>query len=177
MATLLVGASASARGQAAAAGASSARAAAAMQPAGPAQLDDLLSRLGSSRDEHESSAIEERLFEIWSKSGDAEADSVFNLGLVAMAYRDLAHAEEMFIKATERAPNFIEAWNRLGSVHYLEGEYAEALRDADRTLLIERRHFGALAGRGMVLVALGDERGALMSFELALSVNPASAGL
>jgi hypothetical protein len=40
--------------------------------------------------------------------------------------------------------------------------------------MLERRHYGALAGRGMVLMALGDDSAALTSFELALSVNPAS---
>jgi len=139
-----------------------------------AQLDDLFTRLEACRSADEASRLEDRLFEIWSKSGDSRADSLFNLGLVALSYRDYAQAETYFTGAVDRAPEFVEAWNKLASVHYLQGEYDEALRAADHTLMLERRHYGALAGRGMVLMALGDDSAALTSFELALSVNPAS---
>lgn len=149
----------------------------AMTAARAAQLDDLLGRLKGANDEREASQLEDRIFEIWSRSGDAQADSLFNQGLAALAYRDYARAQELFTGATQRVPEFVEAWNKLASVRYLQGDFSQAMRDADHTLLLERRHYGALAGRGLVLVALGDERGALTSFEMALAVNPASANI
>jgi tetratricopeptide (TPR) repeat protein len=142
-----------------------------------AMLDDLLLRLHRCSDAQEASQLEDRIFELWSKSGDAEADSIFSQGLAALAYRDYPRAQSLFEQATQRAPDYVEAWNKLASVHYLQGDLSEALRDADHTLMLERRHYGALAGRGMVLAALGDERGALTSFEMALAVNPASPSL
>jgi tetratricopeptide (TPR) repeat protein len=142
-----------------------------------AMLDDLMLRLHRCADEREATQLEDRIFELWSKSGDAQADSIFSQGLVALAYRDYPRAQSLFEEATQRVPAFVEAWNKLASVRYLQGDFSEALRDADHTLMLERRHYGALAGRGMVLVALGDERGALTSFEMALAVNPASASI
>lgn len=138
------------------------------------QLDGLFARLEACRSAEEGARIEQRIFEIWSRSGDAVADSIFDAGVAALAYRDLGQAHAMFAEAVSRSPGFVEAWNKLAAVDYLAGDYTEALRDADHTLLIEQRHYGALEGRGLVLVALGDESAALTSFELALSLNPSS---
>ena len=51
-------------------------------------------------------------------------------------------------------------------------EYDAALRDIDRALAIEPRHFGALCGRGMVLEKQGDMARAIEAYKDALAVHP-----
>ncbi len=46
------------------------------------------------------------------------------------------------------------------------------LEDIEQVLVREPRHFGALAGLGMIMQDIGDEKRALDAFRKALAVNP-----
>lgn len=52
------------------------------------------------------------------------------------------------------------------------GEFEASIRDVDRTLALEPRHFGALSGLGQIYLALGEGWEALKAFESAIRVNP-----
>ena len=45
-----------------------------------------------------------------------------------------------------------------------------------KTLALEPRHFGAIAGMGLIFMQLGDERGALKAFQEVLKIPPHSPG-
>src|SRR6478752_2530229 len=69
-------------------------------------------------------------------------------------------------------PDYVEAWNRRATLYYLKSDYAHSLQDIEQVLVREPRHFGALAGLGMIMQDLGDEKRALDAFRKALAVNP-----
>ena len=69
-------------------------------------------------------------------------------------------------------PDYIEGWNRRATLHYLKNDYTHSLEDIQQVLIREPRHFGALAGLGMIMQDIGDERRALEAFRRALAVNP-----
>ena len=71
-----------------------------------------------------------------------------------------------------RAPGWAEAWNKRATALYLAGEHDRSLSDIDRVLALEPRHFGALAGMGLIRIAKGQYREALDAFRRALAVNP-----
>ncbi len=75
-------------------------------------------------------------------------------------------------QASDLAPNFAEPWNRRASLAYTAKDYAGAISAIQETLKREPRHFGALAGKGMVKEAMGDEQGALDAFKQALAIDP-----
>jgi Tfp pilus assembly protein PilF len=54
----------------------------------------------------------------------------------------------------------------------MQNDYTHSLEDIEQVLSREPRHFGALAGLGMIMQDLGDDRRALDAFRKALAVNP-----
>src|SRR5207302_8508291 len=69
-------------------------------------------------------------------------------------------------------PNYVEAWTRRATLYYLQNDYAHSLADIQQVLVREPRHFGALAGLGMIMRDLGDDKRALDAFRKALAINP-----
>jgi tetratricopeptide (TPR) repeat protein len=69
-------------------------------------------------------------------------------------------------------PDYVEGWNRRATLYYLQNDYTRSLQDIEQVLRREPRHFGALAGLGMIMQELGDDRRALDAFRKALAVNP-----
>jgi len=51
-------------------------------------------------------------------------------------------------------------------------EYDRSLADIDKVLALEPRHFGALAGRGLIHIAKENYRAALDDYRRARAVNP-----
>ena len=69
-------------------------------------------------------------------------------------------------------PDYIEGWNRRATLYYLQNDYTRSLEDIEQVLVREPRHFGALAGLGMIMQELGDDKRALDAFRKALAINP-----
>ena len=97
-------------------------------------------------------------------------------GINAMSRNDMRAALGKFDQIVKIAPAFAEGWNKRATVHYLLGNYPESLHDIEKTLNLEPRHFGALSGRGLVLLELDQLKGALESFESALEIYPKATG-
>ncbi len=83
-----------------------------------------------------------------------------------------ALAMPMLDELVARAPNWAEAWNKRATALYLAGEHDRSLADIERVLDLEPRHFGALAGMGLIHIARGQYREALAAYRRALTVNP-----
>ena len=72
----------------------------------------------------------------------------------------------------ESYPNYAEGWNQRATVRFLVGDYEGALADVEEVLKHEPRHFGALAGRGMIYFQQGRLPLAQLSVRNALRVHP-----
>ena len=115
---------------------------------------------------------ETALWQVWSRSGDEEADRLFAIGVEQMAARQGEAAVETFTRVIERKPEFAEGWNKRATVYYLLGEYEKSRADCDEVLKRNPHHFGALSGYGMIYLQLDQPERALGYFERALGVNP-----
>ena len=145
-------------------------------PAGARQddprLDALFERLLAATEFAETRRIESSIWGIWFESDDENLDALMARGSMAMYSRAYEAALESFDAIVESAPDFAEGWNMRATLFYKMGRYAESIRDIERTLGLEPRHFGALSGMGLISMELGDEAAALDWFERALVVNP-----
>jgi tetratricopeptide (TPR) repeat protein len=140
------------------------------------RLEALFAQLKAAPDAQAAQAFEEAIWGIWTRSDDTVIGLLMQQGLDAMARRDLRVALGKFDQIVKIVPGFAEGWNKRATVHYLLGNHAASLSDIAETLKLEPRHFGALSGRGLVLLQLDEPTGALESFESALEVYPKMIG-
>ena len=94
-------------------------------------------------------------------------------GTTLVNNQKLNEAIIMFSKVIELDPNWAEAWNKRATLFYLIGEYQKSQNDIDKVLDLEKRHFGALAGQGLVNIELQNYEKAIKSYEDAMKIYPA----
>ena len=136
------------------------------------RLDGLFSRLHDARNPAVAKRTEREIWAIWHETPDDKSFEIMRAARRSLDSGDFATAIQRLGELVTYAPDFAEAWNQRAIVLYLAEDYAGALRDIERTLALEPRHFGALSGRGQVYLQLDELEMALESFELALERNP-----
>jgi tetratricopeptide (TPR) repeat protein len=117
-------------------------------------------------------AADAAMWEVWSRSGEAEVDSLFADGVQQMSEGRWDDAVGTFTRIIARKPDFAEGWNKRATVYYLMGDYRKSLADCDEVVKRNPLHYGALSGYGMIYTQLDQPRLALDYFERALAVNP-----
>jgi tetratricopeptide (TPR) repeat protein len=142
-----------------------------------ARLDALFAALQAAPTPGEGKAIERRIWNEWLISGDPEIDKLMRAALIAMDIRAFNSAIAVLDRIVTEKPDFAEGWNKRATVYYYVDEYDRSLADIERTLALEPRHFGALAGLGMIMQDTGNIRGAIAAFEQAVAVNPSLTNL
>lgn len=138
------------------------------------RLDELFESLQEIREPEALQRVESEIWGIWLQSEQDGIDTLMRQGINAMHRRDLDTALARFDEITEQAPEFAEGWNKRATVYYLRGELEESVKDIQRTLALEPRHFGALSGMGLIFMKLGDTAGALEAFQGVLEIHPHS---
>jgi len=136
------------------------------------RLDGLFEKLRTTANPSEAKIVELSIWQIWTESGDPATDSLMQLGLAAMETRDLTGALSLFDAVTARSPDFAEGWNKRATILYMMGAADKAAEDVARVLSLEPRHFGALAGLGLIDIQLNRDDAAIAAFEQALKINP-----
>ena len=136
------------------------------------RLDALFDRLHSIEGGDEAKLVMTMIWRIWSESGSHTVDLLFLRGIRAMNRREFDTALAMLNAVVEIDPEFSEGWNARATLHYMMGNYEHSLRDIDRTLALEPRHWGALAGMGMIYQDTEREEKAVAAYRRALAANP-----
>ena len=136
-----------------------------------ARLDALFARLAQKGNPGWES-VQNEIWAQWSESGSPAMDLLLLRAESAMESGDFELALRFLNDLVRLAPEFPEGWNKRATVYFLLGEYGRSVADIQRTLALERRHFGALSGLGMILERLGDKKGAMRAYRRGLEVHP-----
>jgi len=159
---------------------------AAMQPATPTLskeqmredlLDSLFARLRKSHSDQEAKLAEETIWKMWMSSDSPSAEAMLMQATKAMGARQDDAALLILGNLVTIQPQFAEAWNKRATLYFMMHKYSESIADIDKVLDLEPRHFGALAGLGMIKLQQGDLSGALSAYRRALSINPNMPGV
>ena len=117
---------------------------------------------------------EQKIWEIWSTHPTDEKLTLELLkGSNLMQGNTISESIKIFSKLIELDPNWAEAWNKRATALYLIGDYEGSQKDIDRVLELENRHFGALAGQGLVNIKLENYEKAIESYKRAQEIYPA----
>ncbi|MDB5371189.1 MAG: hypothetical protein JWP20_2747 [Roseomonas sp.] len=137
-----------------------------------AELDRLLTALAAAPDETASSAVEARIHVLWMQAASPAVALLVRRGQRNIESEAVADAVEDFDAALTLQPDFAEAWLMRAQALSMLGDNAAAGRDVQQVLMLEPRHFGALALLSRLHEQAGDLDGALGAMEAAVELNP-----
>ncbi len=140
-------------------------------------LDRLFASLHKASDEQAAKGVEEKIWELWSRFDSPTAEVLLGQAVVAMSASENVASLEILDRIVASYPTYAEAWNKRATLHFALGNYEASLRDIDKVLDLEPRHFGALAGRGMIYQTQKNWTAALNAYREALSMNPSMTGV
>ena len=137
------------------------------------QLDVLFDQL-KSNNSNLINETEQKIWKIWSTH---PKDQFLTLKLAEgsklVVNNELSKAIVIFTEVINKDPSWAEAWNKRATVLYMIGNYEESQNDINKVLNLEKRHFGALAGQGLVNIQLKNYEKAIESYEKAQEIYPA----
>jgi tetratricopeptide (TPR) repeat protein len=135
-------------------------------------LDFLFGALKAAPDEASAKHVEGRIWAQWSQTQSDTAALLMTRAKTALDAKQVDISVKLLSAVIKLKPDYIEGWNRRATIYYLQNDYTHALEDIEQVLAREPRHFGALAGLGMIMQELGDDKRALEAYRKALAVNP-----
>ena len=136
------------------------------------QTNELFDRLAKSRDPQEAAGIESAIERLRMRSGSDTDDLLMGRAIEAMQQQNNPLALSLLDALVDLAPDWAEAWNKRATVRYFEGDSRGSMRDIARTLKLEPRHIGALAGMGAILSDAGLLDEAARAYDRALTIAP-----
>jgi tetratricopeptide (TPR) repeat protein len=135
-------------------------------------LEFLFGALKAAPDAESAKHVEARIWALWNQTTSDTTALLMQRANAAMDAKQMDVALKLLDAVVKLRPDYVEGWNRRATLYYLQNDYAHSLEDIQQVLVREPRHFGALAGLGMIMQELGDDKRALDAFRKALAVNP-----
>ena len=135
-------------------------------------LDFLFGALKAAPDEASARHVEARIWALWLQTPSDTAALLMTRAKAAMDAQNIDVALKLLDSVVKLRPDYVEAWNRRATLYYLKNDYVHSMEDIQQVLIREPRHFGALAGLGMIMQEIGNDKRALDAFRKALAVNP-----
>ena len=116
---------------------------------------------------------EQKIWEIWSTHpNNQKLTERLAEGSELVRNKQLLEAINIFTEVIDLDPKWAEAWNKRATVLYMMGDYKSSQKDIDKVLELEKRHFGALAGQGLVNIQLKNYEKAILSYKKAQEIYP-----
>lgn len=139
-----------------------------------ADLDGLFRQLSRTGDDKRAERIANRIWESWRESDSRSIDLLAHWARIAMARKDYGSALDLLDQLVVLRPRYAEGYNTRATLHFMMENFGKSVRDIERTLALEPRHFGAMAGMASILERYERKRQALKMWYRVLAVYPAN---
>jgi len=117
-----------------------------------ADLDGLFNQLKKTRSQKLAKRISERIWEIWQTSDSKSIDLLTNWARRASGGKKYGAALDLLDQVVVLRPDYAEGFNQRATLHYMMENYDKSIADIERTLALEPRHYGALAGLASIFI-------------------------
>ena len=118
--------------------------------------------------------IEQEIWALWSTHPtDQKLTAKLEEGSQFVRDQNYLKAKDIFTEIINLDQSWAEAWNKRATVLYILGDFQKSQDDIEKVLALEQRHFGALAGQGLVNIQLKNYEKAIRSYEQAQEIYPA----
>jgi tetratricopeptide (TPR) repeat protein len=141
------------------------------------ELDRLFGSLQANTGLRDPAKTEAAIWRLWSQSDSKTYDVILGQGVRAMDSLEFNIAEAFFSEVIAAKPDYAEAFNKRATLFYIMRRFDESLADIEKVLDLEPRHFGALAGRGMIYQQQNKIQLAIGAYRDALQINPSMANV
>ncbi|MEM6386624.1 MAG: hypothetical protein AAF718_10345 [Pseudomonadota bacterium] len=132
----------------------------------------LFDKLQQAANEMQAQESSRGLWKLWTKAPDAAAQELLDQGMAARQVFDFVRAIDRFDRLVEYCPDYAEGYNQRAFVNFLREDFAAALVDLDLALERSPSHVGALSGKALTLMGLGEDEKAQEILRDALDLNP-----
>ena len=136
-------------------------------------LDGLFAQLSRTRDAKLADRISTRIWEIWQTSDSRSIDLLTIWARNASGSKRYHVALDLLDQVIALRPDYAEGFNQRATLHFIMENYGKSIADIERTLALEPRHYGALAGLAAILERLGEKDRALETWYRVLTIYPA----
>lgn len=137
-----------------------------------AALETLFAQLRVAPDETAARQLSQAIWMVWTQPSDPDLALRMADVLEARLLRGAETTIDLLDALIADYPDYAEGWNQRATMHYVTGDFEASIADCDRTLELEPRHFGALSGRALIYLQLGQRSLALRDIQAALALNP-----
>lgn len=136
------------------------------------RLDALYEALKAAPNARAAQAVEARIDAMTMQSGSDTADLLMVRARSVLETKEYDLSIELLDAIIELSPDFTEAYAQRATALYLKKDINRALADLRVVVAREPRHFAALAGLGVILQDIGNDKLALDAFRRAVAIHP-----
>lgn len=136
------------------------------------RLDALYEALKAAPNARAAQAVEARIDAMTMQSGSDTADLLMVRARSVLETKEYDLSIELLDAIIELSPDFTEAYAQRATALYLKKDINRALADLSVVVAREPRHFAALAGLGVILQDIGNDKLALDAFRRAVAIHP-----
>ncbi len=140
--------------------------------AGSTILDSLFMDLKHASSVEEARKLEQVIWRQWMQSGNDAIDELMQEAMQKRRSYDFNGAIKVLNKVIKKKPDYAEGWNQRATVYFQQEKYEESLIDIAKTLELEPRHFGSLAGRAVIRMRQNKPALAVQNIIQALKFHP-----
>jgi tetratricopeptide (TPR) repeat protein len=135
-------------------------------------LDGLFAQLKRTSNTARASRISAKIWSLWQTSDSRTVDLLTHWARSASSKRKYAAALDLLDQVVTLRPDYAEGWNQRATLHFAMRNFDKSIVDIERTLALEPRHYGALAGLATILESMDRREEALDTWYRALAVYP-----
>lgn len=132
----------------------------------------ILRELREAPDPATAQPLADQLWLTWLDAPDERAQALLDEGMARRQGFDLLGSVRVLDLLVAYCPDYAEGYNQRAFSYYLAADYPAALRDLEIALEINPAHIGALSGKALSLIGMGQHDGAQTALREALDLNP-----